>query len=67
MTIELSDEERELLKLLSKDINRTSYHGGIGPRASRYLGLLDKMIGEPGWELRFPSAAEVAAEPERRR
>jgi len=57
--IDLSDDERELLKHLSKDINRTAYHGGIGERAERYLGLLDKLIGEPGWELRFPSAGEL--------
>lgn len=60
MQVELTDDERELLKHLSKDINRTAYHGGIGERAPRYLGLLDKLIGEPGWELRFPSAAEIA-------
>jgi len=57
----LTADERELLKHLSKDINRTAYFGGIGSRAPRYLNLLDKLIGEPGWELRFPSAAEISA------
>lgn len=59
---QLSDEERTLLKQLSKDINRTAYHCGIGGRAGKCLGLLDKLINEPGWELRFLSAAELARE-----
>lgn len=57
--VRISDEDRQLLKLLSKDINRTAYHGGIGDRAGRYLGLLDRLIDEPGWDVNFPSAKDL--------
>lgn len=41
----LSPADVDLLKQLSKAINRTAYHGGIGLEESgKYLGLLDRII-----------------------
>ncbi len=55
----LTDEDRTLLKQLSKDINRTAYHGGLGrQRAGKYLGLLDRLIDEPSWDCNWPTEHE---------
>jgi hypothetical protein len=45
----LSDADIEKLKALSKAINHTAYHGGLGLEESgKYLGLLDRILAAHG-------------------
>lgn len=50
--MKLSDEDIILLRQLSKAINRTAYHGGLGLKESgKYLGLLDRIAQAQGVNL----------------
>ena len=49
--LRLPDADIEKLKVLSKAINRTAYHGGIGLEESgKYLALLDRIVALHGHE-----------------
>lgn len=50
--LRLPDADLAKLKDLSKAINRTAYHGGIGLEESgKYLGLLDRILAIHGQEV----------------
>ena len=50
-SLRLSDADIEKLRALSKAINRTAYHGGLGLEESgKYLGLLDRILVAHGQE-----------------
>lgn len=50
--LRLSAADIEKLKALSKAINRTAYHGGLGLEESgKYLGLLDRILAMHGQEI----------------
>lgn len=45
MGVTLPDEDLRLLAQLSKAINKSAYHGGLGMTESgKYIGLLDRII-----------------------
>ena len=49
--LRLSAVDIDKLKALSKAINRTAYHGGLGLEESgKYLGLLDRILAIHGAE-----------------
>ena len=49
--LRLADADVDKLRALSKAINRTAYHGGLGLEESgKYLGLLDRILAAHGAE-----------------
>jgi hypothetical protein len=47
--MKLSDSDLRLIAKLSKSINRTAYHDGLGLEESgKYLGVLDRILAAHG-------------------